>query len=389
MRRRRTDGECGRGARGRGRATRPGRAWVWVGARACLLGASLLAACTDAPTRAAPPGAVDLAAPWDVVQPAAVDLQETVLNEAAAQASAIPRFRSLLVVRRGGLAFERYFGGTDATTLADLRSVTKSVVATLTGIAIQRGDLRSLDQPLGEILRPPEFQLTPVQAEVTVRHLLTMTSGFAWQEDGAEGYNDWIRSDDHVKYLLSQPHDQTPGAGFLYNSAAVHLLGVALEEATGRTLPAYADQFLFGPSGVGPRVWEDLPGGRVNGGSGLDLRPRDAARLGQLMLQEGWSGTRSVVPEEWVAEATARRFGWTTSAGPLNRISYGFLWWTDEERGGYFAWGFGGQFVYVHPGLEMVVVVTTDWRGLTSEGGPGPLQDSALSVLAAVMNAPR
>ena len=366
-----------------GRVTRPGLALGWAG-----VWASLFAACTDAPTQAAPAGAVDLAAPWEVVQPAAVDLRETILEQAAAQASGIPRFRSLLVVRRGRLAFERYFGGTDATTLADLRSVTKSVVGTLTGIAIQRGDLRSLDQPLDEILRPPEFQLTPVQAEVTIRHLLTMTSGFAWQNEDAGGYNEWILSNDHVGYLLDQPHEQAPGTGFLYNSAAVHLLGVALEEATGRALPVYADEFLFGPAGMGSRVWEDLSGGRVNGGSGLDLRPRDAARLGQLMLQEGWSGTRSVVREEWVAEARVRRFGWTTSAGPLSRISYGFLWWTDEERGGYFAWGFGGQFVYVHPALEMVVVITTDWRGLTSEGGPGPLQESALSVLVAAMDAP-
>ena len=172
-----------------------------------------------------------------------------------------------------------------------------------------------------------------------------------------------------------------PGSAFVYNSAAVHLLGVILEKATGMELEAYADRVLFGPLGIGQRAWEPVADGYVNGGSGLDLRPRDLARFGQLLLQDGWSGHRRIVPRGWVNEATGRRFSWTVSSGPVEHLSYGYLWWIDVDHAAYLAWGYGGQFIYVVPELDLVVVATTDWSGVSADVGAEALAAMSLGVI--------
>ena len=123
--------------------------------------------------------------------------------------------------------------------------------------------------------------------------------------------------------------------------------------------------------------------GYVNGGAGIDLRARDLARIGQLYLQDGVSGTRRILPEGWVAEATRPWFDWRGSFGSLDRYTYGQLWWVSESRPetAFLAWGYGGQFIYVVPALRLVIVATTEWRGLSSEGGPGPLELAVLEVV--------
>ena len=354
------------------------------GARRALLTLAVLAlgACSEAPTAVAPAGSIDLALQWQSVTPDLVNLDAAQLASASASAQLIPRMRSLLVVREGRLAHEEYFGGWTADTLADVRSVTKSIVSTLTGIALQRGELESLDQSIVTVLTGPEFALPQAQWGITIRHLLTMTSGFFWDEsDNVGTYGEWIRSGDHLGFILDRPLIEQPGASFTYNSAAVHLLGVVLEEATGRTLPDYADEVLFEPIGVRDRKWESFSSGRVNGGAGIDLRPRDLARIGQLFLQRGWSGGTSIVPSPWIDEATQRRFSWTVPAGPIAQVSYGFLWWVDVDNDAYFAWGFAGQFVYVVPSLDLVVVATTDWRGVRDDVGNVPLQEAVLDII--------
>ncbi len=127
--------------------------------------------------------------------------------------------------------------------------------------------------------------------------------------------------------------------------------------------------------------WCSLSHQYVNGGAGLDLRPRDLAKFGQLMLQRGWSADRVVVPAVWVDEAVTRRFSWTIPAGPISHVSYGFLWWVDVDHHAYFAWGHGGQFIYVVPSKELVVVATTAWRGASQDVGADRLADLALGVI--------
>lgn len=360
--------------------TRPRRNPAHNAAAVAVL-ALVSAGCTDDFTGVPPAGSVDLASSWGVATPESVGLDPMALAEAAENADQIDRARSLLVIREGKLVYERYFRGTGPEVPADVRSVTKSVVSILAGIALRRGDLESLDDPITKYLPNDVFAVRPEHTQVTVRDLLTMAGGFAWDESAPASYNDWATSLDPVTYLLDRPFEATPGSDFTYNSAGVHLLGVVLERATGMTLPAFADLTLFRPLGIGTREWEPLNGDHVNGGSGIDLLPRDLARIGQLLLQEGWSGTTSVVPPDYVADAVSGHWSRLGSFGPVPSVGYGYLWWLDLERRAYFAWGYGGQFIYVVPDLEMVVVATTRWQGVSEDIGSSALAGAMLSVI--------
>src|SRR5437764_200006 len=222
--------------------------------------------------------------------------------------------------------------------------------------------------------------LHSADSAVTVHDLVTMTSGYQWNEDTGDDYNQWISADNHVQYLLDRPHATAPGLTFTYNSAAVHTLGVALQDAAAMPLPQYAAP-LFAAIGVDTVAWESLDRGTVNGGAGIALRGRDLLKFGQLFLQRGWSGDRSVVPEAWVDEATRPQFAWRRTFGPLSHVTYGMLWWvSDATPAAFYAWGYGGQFVYVVPSRDVVVVVPTDWNGL-SEVTPQALAVQALGVI--------
>lgn len=308
---------------------------------------------------------IDLAQPWAIVSPSDVGLDPTALARATSDASAIPRFRALLVVRHGKLALEQYFGGASSTTPFDVRSVTKGVVSLLVGQATAAGVLGGLDATVGDYLSAP-YTLDEGDRAVTLRQLLTMTSGYQWNEDTGDDYNLWIESSDHVQFLLDRPQVGPPGP-FTYNSAAVHLLGVVLQTAAGTALPAYADAHLFQPIGVRSAVWEQLDKGTVNGGSGIQLTGQDLARLGQLLLQRGQSGSRQVVPADWIATTTTPQFPWRDTDGPQRSVTYGYLWWVADPpgAGAFFAWGWGGQFVYVVPSSDLVVVTTTEWQDLS------------------------
>lgn len=340
----------------------------------------LAAACGSTSTSARPAERLDLSRPWATAAPDDVGVDASGLEAAAAHAATIPRFRSLLVARRGRLVFERYFAGAGAATRFDVRSVTKSVVSALVGIALRDGALPNPDATIAAYLEPP-YALDAAGRSITVRHLLTMTSGFAWDEETGPDYGLWIRAPDHVQYLLDRPHASAPGERFTYDSAAVHVLGVVVQRAAGMPLPQYADDHLFRFLGAAPVGWEPLEAGTVNGGAGIQLRGRDLVALGQLFLQRGWSGQQSVVPEAWVDQATSAQFTWRTTFGPQQRLTYGFLWWVaDAAPAAFFAWGYGGQFVYVVPGKDLVVVTTTEWRDIT-ETTQHALEQQVLGVV--------
>jgi CubicO group peptidase (beta-lactamase class C family) len=156
---------------------------------------------------------------------------------------------------------------------------------------------------------------------------------------------------------------------------------VLVERSVGVSLELLGDVSLFGPVGIERRRWEPMSDGTVNGGAGLDLRPRDLARLGQLFLQRGRTGGRQVVSEGWVDLTTVPAWEWSTQLGRVTSLTYGHLWWVDRDRDAFFAWGYGGQFVYVAPKRALVVVATTEWRLLSQEGGPGPLEAAVLDLI--------
>jgi CubicO group peptidase (beta-lactamase class C family) len=261
-----------------------------------------------------------------------------------------PRLRhlqSVLVSVRGELRAECYFRDRRADDLANLHSVTKVVVGTLAGIALDDGAL-GLETPAVEVLgAAPE---DPRKREISVRHLLTMTSGLdcaegSWDiDDIADRGGSWVDG------ALAAPLVADPGTAFSYNNGAAHVLGAVVSRAVGRPLAELAEERLFGPLGVRDYRWPTDPDGYALAYGHLELRPRDLVRLGEVYL----AGGDSIVSERYAAAATTA----ATDGGSPEETPYGFFWWVRDDA--FFAGGFGGQYLYVVPALELVAVTTGD-----------------------------
>jgi CubicO group peptidase (beta-lactamase class C family) len=264
--------------------------------------------------------------------------------------------QSIVVAVEGEVRLERYFRDRRPTDLSNVHSVTKSIVATLAGVAIGNGSL-TLATRLGEVLDAHLFHADERKRDLSVEHLLTMTSGL----DAESPYDiDEIadRGESWVAGPLAAPLRAEPGAAFVYNNGAAHVLGVVIARATRTPLARLAEEQLFGPLGISEYRWPTDPDGNPLGHGHLELRPRDLLRLGQLYLDGGrWDG-RALLPESFVAAATTAR----SAGGPPEGVPYGYLWWVTEDCGypSFFAGGYGGQYVTVVPDLALVVVTTGD-----------------------------
>jgi CubicO group peptidase (beta-lactamase class C family) len=292
---------------------------------------------------------------------------------------------SLLIARSQKLVFEKYWPGTDLNaanldpvprffdgeTLHYVASVSKSISSALAGIALDRGLIDSVDELVFDFF--PEHQDLRIgpASEVTLRHLLSFTSGFHWNEfvygfdDPRDSHNMMFSSDNPIRHLLERPMDTPPGAEFHYNSGDTNLLGeVVRRESSSATLIDFAVEHLFGPLGIEEFGWVRFgyaPEVTFASG-GASLRPRDMAKLGALYLGGGvWNGIR-VISEEWVTESTTMAIPLVGNYMTLH--GYGYNWWLGrfQFRGTpveYFrAAGWGGQDVFVIPDLEIVIVFT-------------------------------
>lgn len=258
---------------------------------------------------------------------------------------------SVVVMRSGRLLFEHYNAGPD--TLRDVQSVTKSVLSLAVGAALGSGAIQSLDQPLAELLEVVEKpEATSASRTLTVRHLLTMTAGFAPQDRVAPG------TADDAAFLLQRPSISAPGSIFAYDNHSANLLSLTLEAATRQLASSFTEQAIFRPLGITAFDWAKGSNGHSLGFSGLRLRTRDMARLGELVLNAGnWSGTK-VVPEPFARSAvTAQNPG-----GEPVGLAYGYMWWvvpSASERRTFLASGWGGQFIWAHPPLDLVIAATS------------------------------
>ena len=318
-------------------------------------------ACSDDPPSKPAIGDGTLA----VGTPAEQNIDESKLDAAYQQARQTDGLRSLLVARNGVLVAEQYFSGFNQNRLNHVRSVTKSVMATLIGIALREGFILSTNQTIAEFLQPvTEVDLTDQKSQITIEHLLTMTSGFEWHETGGNEYGNWITSSNQIDYVLSKPLVSTPGQSFVYNSATSHLLSVILTRASGMTTKEFADKYLFEPLGIYNVNWERASGGFYNGGAGLELVSRDMIKFGLLYLQNGQHAGQQLVPMDWLQRVWTqqRTLGFSFSA--MQSVHYGFLWWMDKggPHDAYLAWGYGGQFIYVVPDLQLIVTTTSRWQ---------------------------
>ena len=312
-------------------------------------------------------------AEWMLTSPETVGLDAKTLGKAVDRAASSndSEIHSLLVLRHGKLVLERYFPGSgrrayDADTLHEQMSITKTVVALLVGIARDQGKIASLDTGVMDYLPAYADLRSATLDKVSLRHVLSMSSGWSWNEwlpfsDPANTLAAAFRTSDPLRMLLKRPFDDPPGSRFRYNSISTGLLVGTLRSVTGMPAEQYAETMLFRPLDIRRRLWERQAGGDVNGGWGLSLRPRDMAKIGQLILDQGlWQGKR-IVSAQWIKEMTSAHM-------KVDHRDYGYLIWRESARvrDRSVAWvaamGSGGQKIYVVPELDMVVVMTAGYR---------------------------
>jgi CubicO group peptidase (beta-lactamase class C family) len=277
------------------------------------------------------------------------------LDSAVKTGAGLPRMRSLLVTWRGELIVERYFHSTRATSLEDIKSASKSVISALVGIAIGHGILPGVDAPIASYF--PELGGPAVDArkrQITIADLLTMRSGLA--STSRQNYGAWVQSPNWVRYVLSRPLLSPPGEQMDYSTGNTHLLSAILTMASRQDTWSLAEEELAKPLGFTLARWARDPQGVYFGGNEMLMTPREMLKFGELYLHRGQIDGRQIVPTAWVADSFTAR-----TQSPISGHQYGYGWWMDEMEGHrvYFAWGFGGQYIFVVPDLQLVVVTTS------------------------------
>lgn len=286
----------------------------------------------------------------------------------------LPNLHAALVVRHGKLVLERYYKGPDerwgqplgTVTFGpkvkhDIRSVSKSVVGLLYGIALAEGRVPALDQPIvDQFPEYPDLARDPARRRMTIAHALTMTLGTEWDE--TLPYSDPRNSEiamemapDRYRFVLDRPLIAEPGRRWVYNGGTTAVLAHLIARGTGKPLLDFAREKLFTPLGIVDIEWTLGMNGEPAAASGLRLRPRDLARIGQLVLERGrWRG-RQVVPAAWLEASFANR------VPAEDGLEYGYQWWLGRGRVDGRPWiagfGNGGQRLAIIPDLDLVVVV--------------------------------
>ena len=291
---------------------------------------------------------------WRAHPPGGHGFDAVELAAAVDRADAIaPPLTSLLVARGSTTVAEVYFDGMRPMRGANLKSASKSVLSALVGAALQDGALRGLDQPIGPFF-PDLLAGAPRKQRITVRNLLTQQAGLESTSFG--NYGAWVSSRDWVADALRRPMEDRRGGEMIYSTGNTHILGAVVAQATGQSLRAYAQSRLFDPLGVRIRSWQQSPVGRYFGGNNLSLTPRGLLRFGQLYLNDGRADGRQLLPPDWID------LSWKTYVRSTYRDhQYGYLWFTHRFGGERvaFAWGYGGQYVFVVPRLNLVVAATS------------------------------
>lgn len=283
-----------------------------------------------------------------------VGMDSLLLAGAIAHAHELPRLHSLLVWRQGETLADLYFHGRDPSTPANIKSASKNIIATLVGIAIEEGHLEGTDQPIAPFFEEHLTAADSAKKEITLGNLLSMQAGL--QSTSGRNYGAWVSSSDWVRYAITRPMVEEPGGRMQYSTGTSHILSAILTEATGMSTLAYAREKLAEPLGIELRPWTRDPRGIYFGGNEMRMTPRELLTFGEMFLSGGMVDGRRIVSEEWIRRSWVPR-----TRSRYNTHRYGYGWWIKEARGHpvYFAWGYGGQYLFLVPDLELIVVTTS------------------------------
>jgi CubicO group peptidase (beta-lactamase class C family) len=281
-------------------------------------------------------------------------LDATLIAQAFEQAARLPRLNALIVARHGVIRKERRFRGPGLDAPVNVKSISKSIVSALVGIAIAEGKLEGVQQPIAPFFARYQGQVDPRFARITLGDLLTMRSGLV--RTSGEGYMRWVSSRNWVEHVLLAPMIAEPGGSMIYSTGNTHLLSAILTQATGQSTYAYARDKLATPLGIKLPAWQRDPQGIYFGGNQMRLSAHALVRIGELYRSGGMYEGKQVLPAQWV-EDTFRPRTRSIFSGQL----YGYGWFVTDVSGHdmYYAWGYGGQFIFVIPALALTVVTTS------------------------------
>ncbi|MCL7944187.1 serine hydrolase [Marinobacter sp. ATCH36] len=272
----------------------------------------------------------------------------------AERAAALDRLHSLVVAVNGQTVFSRAFRGPELDEPANIKSLSKTVLSAVVGMAIDRGVFESVDQSIAEILDVPDDASARV-SEVTISHLLSMQAGL--QRTSGRYYGEWVNSDNWVDYALNRSFVAEPGGDMLYSTGSYHLLSAALTKSTGRSTLYVTRNWLGEPLGIRVRAWLRDPQGIYFGGNDMHLSPMALLKIGELYRNNGVYNGERLLSKAWIDLSWTQR-----GVSRYTDDRYGYGWFVTDLGGqrAYYGRGYGGQMLYVFPELAMTVVMTSD-----------------------------
>jgi CubicO group peptidase (beta-lactamase class C family) len=291
------------------------------------------------------------------------------VDEVEAAARTLPRLHSLIVSRQGEVVFEGYYNGTRRDRPANIKSASKSVVSALVGAAIDRDLIPDVKTPIVTYFPELPRDADARKREITVEHLLMMRPGL----EGTSGrnYGAWVTSRNWVRHALARPMFTSPGEEMEYSTGNTHLLSAILTTATGKSTLQFANETLAKPLGFSLAPWPRDPQGVYFGGNDMLMTPRQMLAFGELYLNKGRANGQQILPSAWIDRSCEGRsrnrrpgnpaFDPNGGIDPMRDRQYGYGWWI-HEIGDYeacFAWGYGGQYIFVLPALDLVLVTTS------------------------------
>ena len=268
-----------------------------------------------------------------------------------------------VIVKDGVIVDEYYKDGYDQNSVFTLQSTSKSVTSALIGIAIDKGYIPSVNEPISTFFPQILQSGSEYKSQITIWNLLTHTTGL--NASDTANWNEWLASDNWVNYVLERPATSRPGTVFSYFTGNTHLLSAIIQQATGKTAYEFGEEYLFDPLDLDSVECSTDPQGISDGGNGFAMNVYDMAKFGELYLNNGnWNGEQ-IISEQWVKDSTTLQFD--RSSGSAD---YGYQWWVrtfgENNHPAYFAQGHYGQYIFVVPDLNLVVAITSHYEGSTS-----------------------
>lgn len=311
----------------------------------------------------------------DVARVETRGLDAATMASTVAAAERLPRLQSMVIARHGQTIAEHRFRGPSLDTPVNIKSASKTILATLTGIAIERGVLTGADQKIAPVLRADlPANPDPRLADIDVGDLLSMRAGL--DRTSGANYGAWVASPNWVRYALARPFVDEPGGRMLYSTGTSHLMSAVLTRASGRSTHALANDWLAQPLGIRIPEWPRDAQGVYFGGNDMLMSPKGLLRFGEMIRQGGTIDGRRVVPADWIETSWQSR-----GTSPWSGNGYGYGWFTKTSSGHdvHFAWGYGGQMLFIVPDLSLSVVMISD-------PSPHPRAESHLPELHALLD---